>query len=117
MAISRARRSMSSGPGTPIPLPWSEILPPLGLFSFIHLNYENRITLTCKKLQRESIPGKRIFLGRRFANNSCGMETCELLELKDGGVLAFCEYGNANGAPVFFFHGWPSSRTMGQLAD
>lgn len=45
------------------------------------------------------------------------MENCEFLKLKNGGKLAFCEYGNANGAPVFFFHGWPSSRTMAQLAD
>jgi len=45
------------------------------------------------------------------------MEDCELVELKNGGQLAFCEYGDANGPPVFFFHGWPSSRTMGQLTD
>lgn len=45
------------------------------------------------------------------------MENCEFLRLKNGGKLAFCEYGNANGTPVFFFHGWPSSRTMAQLAD
>lgn len=45
------------------------------------------------------------------------MENCEFLKLKNGGKLAFCEYGNANGTPVFFFHGWPSSRTMAQLAD
>ena len=45
------------------------------------------------------------------------MDDCELLTLKDGGRIAFCEYGNATGAPVLFFHGWPSSRTMAQLAD
>lgn len=45
------------------------------------------------------------------------MENCEFLKLKNGGKLAFCEYGNANGTLVFFFHGWPSSRTMAQLAD
>ena len=45
------------------------------------------------------------------------MENCEFLKLKNGGKLAFCEYGDANGTPVFFFHGWPSSRTMAQLAD
>jgi pimeloyl-ACP methyl ester carboxylesterase len=45
------------------------------------------------------------------------MDDCELVQLKNGGELAFCEYGVANGTPVFFFHGWPSSRTMGQLTD
>ena len=45
------------------------------------------------------------------------MDDCKLLRLKNGGDLAFCEYGSDAGTPVFFFHGWPSSRTMAQLAD
>jgi pimeloyl-ACP methyl ester carboxylesterase len=45
------------------------------------------------------------------------MGECKFLPLKNGGRLAFAEYGTANGAPVFFFHGWPSSRTMGELAE
>jgi pimeloyl-ACP methyl ester carboxylesterase len=45
------------------------------------------------------------------------MDDCNLLRLKSGGELAFCEYGDAAGTPVFFFHGWPSSRTMAQLTD
>ena len=45
------------------------------------------------------------------------MDECKLLRLKNGGDLAFCEYGTAGGTPVFFFHGWPSSRTMAQLTD
>jgi pimeloyl-ACP methyl ester carboxylesterase len=45
------------------------------------------------------------------------MEDCKLLPLKNGGQLAFCEYGSANGTPVLFCHGWPSSRTMAQLTD
>jgi pimeloyl-ACP methyl ester carboxylesterase len=40
-----------------------------------------------------------------------------LVELQDGGVIAFEEYGNANGVPVIFCHGWPSSRTMARLTD
>ena len=35
----------------------------------------------------------------------------------DGTVIAFGEYGKPTGAPVIFCHGWPSSRTMAQLAD
>ncbi|PYL05941.1 MAG: hypothetical protein DME34_10265 [Verrucomicrobia bacterium] len=37
--------------------------------------------------------------------------------LKNGGSLAYVEYGDACGTPVFFFHGWPSSKTMAQLTD
>ena len=42
-------------------------------------------------------------------------ENC--VELEDGGVIAFEEYGDANGVPVIFCHGWPSSRTMARLTD
>ena len=44
-------------------------------------------------------------------------EDFKILRLKDGGQLAFAEYGATNGEPVFFFHGWPSSRTMAKLTD
>ena len=30
--------------------------------------------------------------------------------LRDGRQLAFAEYGDPAGWPVFFFHGWPGSR-------
>lgn len=33
-----------------------------------------------------------------------------ILKLNDGRVLGYAEYGNPNGKPLFFFHGWPSSR-------
>ena len=35
---------------------------------------------------------------------------------ENGATVAFSEYGDPHGAPVFFFHGWPSSRTMAELA-
>ena len=35
----------------------------------------------------------------------------------DGGSVALSEYGNKEGAPIFFCHGWPSSRTMAELTD
>jgi pimeloyl-ACP methyl ester carboxylesterase len=41
----------------------------------------------------------------------------KFIKLKEGGSLAYVEYGNSNGVPVFFFHGWPSSKTMAQLTD
>ena len=37
--------------------------------------------------------------------------------LRNGGMVAVSEYGDRNGAPVFFCHGWPSSRTMAELTD
>src|SRR5205807_4233758 len=40
-----------------------------------------------------------------------------LIKLEDGAVIAFEEYGDANGVPVIFCHGWPSSRTMARLTD
>ena len=53
----------------------------------------------------------------RFGNNGSLMDECKMLRLKNGGELAYAEYGCATGAPVLFFHGWPSSRTMAQLTD
>lgn len=41
----------------------------------------------------------------------------KVLPLRNGGRLAFVEYGSSLGEPVFFFHGWPSSRTMAELTD
>jgi len=40
-----------------------------------------------------------------------------IVQLHDGAVVAFQEYGDATGTPVIFCHGWPSSRTMAQLTD
>jgi pimeloyl-ACP methyl ester carboxylesterase len=45
------------------------------------------------------------------------MHRGNLIELEDGAVIAFEEYGSANGVPVIFCHGWPSSRTMARLTD
>lgn len=35
----------------------------------------------------------------------------------NGERVAFSEYGDVNGEPVLFCHGWPSSRMMAQLTD
>src|SRR5438046_9894978 len=40
-----------------------------------------------------------------------------LIELENNAVIAFEEYGDANGVPVIFCHGWPSSRSMARLTD
>ncbi|HYR23821.1 MAG TPA: alpha/beta hydrolase [Chthoniobacterales bacterium] len=61
--------------------------------------------------------GKRILLEPRFGNNGSLMDECKMLLLKNGGQLAYAEYGSDTGTPVLFFHGWPSSRTMAELTD
>jgi pimeloyl-ACP methyl ester carboxylesterase len=45
------------------------------------------------------------------------MSTEQIVQLDKGGIVAFQEYGDLGGVPVIFCHGWPSSRTMAQLAD
>jgi pimeloyl-ACP methyl ester carboxylesterase len=40
----------------------------------------------------------------------------EMVSTENGGTVAISEYGDPRGAPVFFCHGWPSSRTMAELA-
>ncbi len=42
---------------------------------------------------------------------------CRKIGLRDGSVVALAEYGDAKGTPIFFCHGWPSSRTMAELTD
>jgi pimeloyl-ACP methyl ester carboxylesterase len=37
--------------------------------------------------------------------------------LSGGRSVTISEYGDKDGAPVFFCHGWPSSRTMAELTD
>ena len=45
------------------------------------------------------------------------MHTNGAVQLDNGAVVAFQEYGDPRGTPVIFCHGWPSSRTMAQLTD
>jgi len=45
------------------------------------------------------------------------MHRKDVVQLPGGAVVAFQEYGDPLGTPVIFCHGWPSSRTMAQLAD
>jgi len=41
----------------------------------------------------------------------------EIIAFPNGRSLALAQYGIKTGEPVFFCHGWPSSRTMGELTD
>jgi pimeloyl-ACP methyl ester carboxylesterase len=40
-----------------------------------------------------------------------------IITLSSGRKLAYAEYGDPNGVPMFYFHGWPSSRLQGELMD
>jgi pimeloyl-ACP methyl ester carboxylesterase len=40
-----------------------------------------------------------------------------MVQLQNGRRLAIDEYGDLNGTPVFFCHGWPSSRSMATLTE
>src|SRR2546423_3123228 len=44
------------------------------------------------------------------------MSNIQMLDLASGATIAVSEYGDPRGAPIFFCHGWPSSRTMAELA-
>jgi pimeloyl-ACP methyl ester carboxylesterase len=44
-------------------------------------------------------------------------EQTRTLRLKDGRTLAYAEYGDPNGRPVFYFHGFPSCHLEVSLAD
>lgn len=48
---------------------------------------------------------------------SRGSESTRRIVLKDGRSLAYAEYGDPNGRPAFYFHGWPSSRIEAALGD
>ena len=43
--------------------------------------------------------------------------TPETVRLRDGRRLSYAEYGELNGKPVFYFHGFPSSRLSAKLAE
>jgi pimeloyl-ACP methyl ester carboxylesterase len=45
------------------------------------------------------------------------MSSEDFVQLKNGAIIAFEQYGDASGVPVIFCHGWPSSRTMARLTD
>lgn len=40
-----------------------------------------------------------------------------VFKLKDGRNIGFSQYGDLGGKPLFFFHGWPSSRLQAKILD
>lgn len=45
------------------------------------------------------------------------MKENQTIHLRDGRQLGFAEYGDQDGTPLFFFHGWPSSRLQAKVLD
>ncbi len=45
------------------------------------------------------------------------MKGGETLRLEDGRLLGYAVYGDPEGWPIFYFHGFPGSRLEAQLAD
>ena len=43
------------------------------------------------------------------------MEMDQMMESKTGHGISYRCYGDPEGKPVFYFHGWPGSRHEGQL--
>lgn len=41
----------------------------------------------------------------------------QTFQLRDGRKLGFSQYGDRNGKPVFYFHGWPASRLSAAYYD
>lgn len=49
--------------------------------------------------------------------NQLRVDEFSMITLQDGRVLAYMEWGDRTGFPVFYFHGTPSSRLEGAFAD
>lgn len=45
------------------------------------------------------------------------MADLHVIDLSSGRKLAYAQYGDPTGRPLFFYHGWPSSRLYGELLD
>ncbi|OAI58067.1 hypothetical protein AYO49_01430 [Verrucomicrobiaceae bacterium SCGC AG-212-N21] len=41
----------------------------------------------------------------------------QIITLSSGRKLGYAEYGDPQGVPMFYFHGWPSSRLQGEILD
>ncbi|KAI0465999.1 alpha/beta hydrolase [Xylaria cf. heliscus] len=57
------------------------------------------------------MPARSTGRNKTYSTNSTAAERdSQTLKLPDGRVLGFAEYGSPTGKPIFFFHGFPSSR-------
>lgn len=49
--------------------------------------------------------------------NGKKVEENSTFTLKSGRIIGYAEYGDQKGKPLFFFHGWPSSRLQAKVID
>jgi pimeloyl-ACP methyl ester carboxylesterase len=49
--------------------------------------------------------------------STCAQTICQRITLADGRRLGFAEFGDRQGKPVFYFHGFPGSRLEAKLAE
>jgi pimeloyl-ACP methyl ester carboxylesterase len=49
--------------------------------------------------------------------STCAKTICQQITLADGRRLGFAEFGDRQGKPVFYFHGFPGSRLEAKLAE
>jgi pimeloyl-ACP methyl ester carboxylesterase len=52
----------------------------------------------------------RLGVGQMSSTNTQNAKDSQLMQLPDGRILGFSEYGPETGYPIVFFHGYPSSR-------
>ncbi len=45
------------------------------------------------------------------------MTADHVIKLKDGRKLGYSQYGDPKGKPIFYFHGWPTSRLQAEYLD
>ncbi|KAI1740185.1 alpha/beta hydrolase [Xylaria scruposa] len=58
--------------------------------------------------QLATMPGRSVSSDKTYS--TAQQKDSQTLELPDGRVLGFAEYGSPTGKPILFFHGFPSSR-------
>lgn len=76
-----------------------------------------KFLLTCLTSAMISCAGAT---GTRTVNTNPGLPDPmhdHIITLSTGRKLAYAEYGAPKGVPLFYFHGWPSSRLQGELLD
>lgn len=52
-----------------------------------------------------------------MSKSEFGLRESKTVLLKDGRILGYAEYGEPQGRPLLYFHGWPSSRLQARSTD
>lgn len=60
---------------------------------------------------------RRLLMQRRHILRSVQDIGGETIQLRDGRLLGYAEWGDASGHPLLYFHGFPGSRVEGRVGD